>query len=246
MKKKYYWIFILAVAVILIIYYVIFYSIFSPIRTFCLQDDDCIGTCDCGCINKYMYCPLEILCELGPPDCICSDNKCTTPYDSVEKQFCRFDDTDCLDTCGGWLCQCNRTFETNVIIKDSEDAKNAANVYINQEIPKLKSKITKNGEVHTQILNVSSNENIKYNRDDSYFWHIRYLVIGCPSYNYKGNLNLTKCPEEIKCDWNLESCRDYFFDFNKQNNRPLWINAYNYLHITNDGGIYDILYCGPI
>ena len=174
--------------------------------------------------------------RVGPP----------SPYKPGEKEWCRFEDTDCLDVCDGWLCRCNRTLETNVSIKDSEDAKTAANVYINQKIPELKSKITKNGEVYTQILNVSYDLYLKYNKDNSYFYSIKYLIIGCPSYDYKGNLNLTKCPEEIKCDWNLQSCQKYVFDYNKQNNYPIWINAGEYLKIASDGGIYDISYCGPI
>lgn len=74
-SRKWIWIGIV-LAVISIAYYIIFYSEFSPVRIFCLKDDDCRGTCDCGCINKYMYCSMEILCELGPRPCECFNNRC--------------------------------------------------------------------------------------------------------------------------------------------------------------------------
>ena len=76
MKKKYYWIIGIIIAIILIAYYVIFYSEFSSFRTFCLQNEDCKGTCTCDCINKHMYCYEEILCEIGPRACECVSNKC--------------------------------------------------------------------------------------------------------------------------------------------------------------------------
>ncbi|NIO44225.1 MAG: hypothetical protein GTN36_01560 [Candidatus Aenigmarchaeota archaeon] len=75
--KKIYWIFgIVMILIVLIAYYIIFYSEFSPIRTFCSQDDDCEGSCSCGCINKNMYCDEQIVCELGPHPCKCVNNKC--------------------------------------------------------------------------------------------------------------------------------------------------------------------------
>jgi len=80
-SRKWIWT-IIILAIILIAYYIIFYFNFSPIRTFCLQDDDCKGTCSCGCINKYMHCSEEILCELGPKACECFKNQCSEYVES--------------------------------------------------------------------------------------------------------------------------------------------------------------------
>jgi len=156
-------------------------------------------------------------------------------------------DSDCLVPCdrtrehaGYGLCSCERIFERNMIIKNNDDLITLANIYLSNEMePHWRLELNVSGESFTEILNISQNEQIRYN-SDGYFWDINYVFVGCP----------LGCPSEIK-SFNFsanKNCQSkYYCDEMDNTLKKIGVFSnimYDTLYISNDGGIYSIYSCG--
>ncbi len=148
--------------------------------------------------------------------------------------WCYFD-SDCLAPCNytyppayyGYSV-CVLSYESNETVKSVEDVKEVASDYI-----KLRHNVS--GEYVIQILNVSQSEDVRY-MDNSYFWTVDYLFIGCESV----------CSKEIKnCDW--LSNRDYCHTLVRDDRDIVYPFLLVYdttipddLYISNDGKVYTV------